>query len=506
VSELRPQEAAALASTVAPPLAVVTSPSVDGEPGADREPKSLPRGRTWILIVADMVAIAAALAITYSIAEAAASPSIIAPTWLTLLLAVLVLPVWVAIFTAYNLYERQNRSISLATFDEVGELFHALIAGSLVFLILSQVLRRVMEAEVFFPVEAAMFLAVALPLVLLTRGSVRSWLLPAIMQPRRTLIVGTGAVAQMVERKISAHPEYRLDLVGFVDEQPHGEGTAPLLGRPAELARLVDELEIDWVILAFSSASYEETLDLLRAARRPDVHLSIVPRFFEVFASNATIQEIEGMPIVNLPPMRLSRGIRLTKRVVDMTVAGLGLLLLSPLLALIAAAVKIDSRGPAFFRQERHGRGGSIFRIVKFRTMRVGAEGERGALAPLNEVSGALFKMKEDPRVTRVGGLLRRTSLDELPQLWNVLKGEMSLVGPRPFVVHESSQITGWASRRLDITPGITGLWQVLGRNDIPFDEMVKLDYIYVTNWSLFWDMKILCQTIPVVLSRRGAY
>jgi exopolysaccharide biosynthesis polyprenyl glycosylphosphotransferase len=494
MSEVRSQEAAVLSS---PPLAVV-APS--------QEPKSLPRGRTWILIVADMVAITAALAITYAVAEAVASPSIIAPTWLTLLLAAVVLPVWVAIFTAYNLYERQNRSISLATFDEVGELFHALIAGSLFFLILSQVLRRVMDAEVFFPVEAAMFLATALPLVLLTRGSVRSWLLPAIMQPRRTLIVGTGEVAQMVERKISAHPEYRLELVGFVDDQPHGDGTAPLVGRPADLSRLVDELEIDWVILAFSRASYEDTLELLRGARRPDVHLSIVPRFFEVFASNATIQELEGMPIVNLPPMRLSRGVRLTKRVVDMTVAGLGLLLLSPLLALIAVAVKLDSRGPVFFRQERHGRGGSIFRIVKFRTMRVGAEGERVALAPLNEISGALFKMKDDPRVTGVGGLLRRTSLDELPQLWNVLKGEMSLVGPRPFVVHESSQITGWASRRLDITPGITGLWQVLGRTDIPFDEMVKLDYIYVTNWSLFWDMKILCQTIPVVLSRRGAY
>jgi exopolysaccharide biosynthesis polyprenyl glycosylphosphotransferase len=212
------------------------------------------------------------------------------------------------------------------------------------------------------------------------------------------------------------------------------------------------------------------------------------------------------MPVVNLPPMRLSRCVRLTKRVVDMVVAGAGLVLLSPLLALVAAAVKLDSRGPVFFWQERHGRGGTIFRIVKFRTMRVGAEDERLALAPLNEITGALFKMKDDPRVTRVGRLLRRTSVDELPQLWNVVRGEMSLVGPRPFVVHESSQITGWASRRLDITPGMTGLWQVLGRTDIPFDEMVKLDYIYVTNWSLLWDLKILCQTIPVVLSRRGAY
>ena len=499
MSELRTNEAGTLASAPsAPPLSVVNA--------GIAEPRSLPRGRTWILIVADMVAMTLASAISYTVAELVASPAVIAPTGVTVAVAAAAIPIWIAIFTAYNLYERQNRSISLATFDEIGELFHALIAGSLFFLVLSQVLFRVADAEVVFPVEAAMFLATALPLVLLTRGSVRSWLLPAIMAPRRTLIVGTGDVARMVERKIGSHPEYRLELVGFVDEEPHGDGSAPLVGRPADLPRLVDELEIDWVILAFSKSSYEETLDLLRSARRPDVHLSIVPRFFEVFASNATIQELEGMPVVNLPPMRLSRGIRITKRVVDVVVSALGLLLLSPLLAAIAIAVKLDSRGPVFFRQERHGRGGSIFRIVKFRTMRVGAESERLALAPLNEISGALFKMKEDPRVTRVGRLLRRTSLDELPQLWNVLKGEMSLVGPRPFVVHESSQITGWASRRLDITPGITGLWQVLGRTDIPFDEMVKLDYIYVTNWSLLWDMKILFQTIPVVLSRRGAY
>jgi exopolysaccharide biosynthesis polyprenyl glycosylphosphotransferase len=259
-------------------------------------------------------------------------------------------------------------------------------------------------------------------------------------------------------------------------------------------------------VLAFSQSSYEDTLDLLRAARRPDVHLSIVPRFFEVFASNATIQELEGMPVVNLPPMRLSRSVRVLKRAFDVTAAGLGLLVLSPLLAVTAIAIKLDSRGPVFFRQERHGRGGSVFRIVKFRTMVDGAEAQRQALAKENEVDGALFKIKDDPRITRVGSFLRTTSIDELPQLWNVLKGEMSLVGPRPFVIHESSQITGWASRRLDLTPGITGLWQVLGRNDMPFEEMVKLDYIYVTNWSLWWDLKILGQTIPVVLGRKGAY
>jgi lipopolysaccharide/colanic/teichoic acid biosynthesis glycosyltransferase len=159
-----------------------------------------------------------------------------------------------------------------------------------------------------------------------------------------------------------------------------------------------------------------------------------------------------------------------------------------------------------FFRQARRGRRGSTFRIVKFRTMCDRAEDQRFELARLNQVDGPLFKIHADPRITRVGSVLRRYSLDELPQLWNVLRGEMSLVGPRPFVLHEASQITGWAERRLDITPGVTGLWQVSGRNDLPFEEMVRLDYVYVTNWSLWWDIKILLRTIPVVLARRGAY
>jgi lipopolysaccharide/colanic/teichoic acid biosynthesis glycosyltransferase len=180
---------------------------------------------------------------------------------------------------------------------------------------------------------------------------------------------------------------------------------------------------------------------------------------------------------------------------------------LSPVLLGVAVAIRLDSRGPVFYRQPRRGLRGSTFSIVKFRTMYVGAEQERAAVLHMNEVDGPLFKIKgKDPRVTRVGGFLRKTSLDEIPQLWNVVKGEMSLVGPRPFVIYEADQITGWARRRLDMTPGITGLWQVMGRNDIPFDEMTKLDYLYVTNWSIWWDMKILCQTIPVVLGKRGAY
>jgi lipopolysaccharide/colanic/teichoic acid biosynthesis glycosyltransferase len=180
------------------------------------------------------------------------------------------------------------------------------------------------------------------------------------------------------------------------------------------------------------------------------------------------------------------------------------LVLLAPFLSLMAIAIKLDSPGPVFFRQPRRGRQDHEFRIYKFRTMRSDAESLRDGLVTLNESDGPLFKIRDDPRVTRVGRFLRRWSMDEVPQLLNVVRGEMSLVGPRPFVVYEDDMIDGWARRRLDLTPGITGVWQVLGRNDIGYDEMVKLDYLYVTNWSLWWDIKLVLQTIPIVFGRRG--
>ena len=455
-------------------------------------------------MVADVVAVQLALVGMYLLAELIGPPAFIAPTWLLVALWAGVSLGWPVLFATYKLYEGESRAIAPASFDEVGKLFHALLAGSLVLLVIGQGFKKGFDYSVYTPLEALMFLAIALVLIPTFRGILRTWVLPAVMAPRRTIIVGAGPVGQLVRRKIHAHPEYGLDLVGFVDDREH----ELRLGSVNELTRLVDEREIDWVVIADSDAPYDETLALLRGVRRPDVHLSIVPTYFELFASNATIEDIEGMPVVSLPPLRLSRTVRALKRGVDIVASGLGLLVLSPLLVGCAIAIKLDSKGPVFFRQRRHGRGGTEFRIFKFRTMVQDAEAQRFALAAQNDMEGGgpLFKLHEDPRVTRVGRFLRKSSIDELPQLINVLKGEMSLVGPRPFVVHESEQITGWAGRRLETTPGITGLWQVLGRNDIPFEEMVKLDYIYVTNWSLWWDIKILCQTIPVVLARRGAY
>jgi exopolysaccharide biosynthesis polyprenyl glycosylphosphotransferase len=468
----------------------------------------LRRGRTWTLAAADTVALVAAYAVAYAVAaNIAPKAPVSAPGWFLALVAATAPIVWAGVFTAYHLYENDSLKISVSSFDEVRDLFHAILAGSLGYLILSQAVRVFFGWWIYAPAEAVLFLSAALVTVPVMRGSIRSWVFPRLMRPRRTLIVGSGEEARLVFRKLKTHPEYGLEVVGFLDGETAEPLPGPVLGIPADVARVVDDHDIDRVLLASSVGSHEEALDLVRTVRRPDVQVSIVPRYFEIFTSHAILDDVEGMPLVTLPPMRLGRSARLLKRTVDVAVSGTALLLLSPLLGAIAVAIRLDSKGRALYRQPRRGRLGSTFEIVKFRTMFVGAEQRRSEVLHMNEVDGPLFKIKgKDPRVTRIGSFLRRTSLDELPQLWNVLKGEMSLVGPRPFVLYEADRITGWASRRLDMTPGITGLWQVLGRNDIPFEEMTKLDYLYVTNWSLWWDLKILCQTIPVVLGRRGAY
>jgi exopolysaccharide biosynthesis polyprenyl glycosylphosphotransferase len=471
----------------------------------------LQRGKTRMLAAGDGAVLVLAYALSFAVAEAIGPlPAVSAPPLALALLGLVAVPVWLAIFTAYHLYENDSLRISVASFDEVRDVFHAMVAGSLAFLILSQGLRFAFGWWVYEPVEAALFCTAALLLVPVARGTLRSWVFPRVMEARRALIVGTGDEALLVYRKLQGHPEYGVEVVGFLGDSDN-DGVdripAPVLGAPHEIGRIIDAFEVDRVVLTASIASHDEMLDLIRNLRIPEVQISIVPRYSEIFTSSATLDDVEGMPVVTLPQLRLGRSSRLLKRTVDLVVSSLALVVLAPVLAAAAIAIRLDSPGPAIYRQPRRGRNGSTFSIAKFRTMSVGAEQRRSEVLFLNDVDGPLFKIKQgDPRVTRVGGFLRKTSLDELPQLWNVLRGDMSLVGPRPFVTHEADQITGWAERRLDMTPGITGLWQVLGRNDIPFEEMCKLDYLYVTNWSLWWDLKILCQTIPTVLMGRGAY
>ena len=230
---------------------------------------------------------------------------------------------------------------------------------------------------------------------------------------------------------------------------------------------------------------------------------------FEVLGTNAQLRTIEGLPLVGLPIPRLSASSRILKRSFDLAGATAGLVLLVPLFAIAALCIKVESRGPVFFRQVRMGEGGRTFRVFKFRTMINDADSRKAEFAHMNMHLGhdpRMFKVPNDPRVTRGGTFLRRWRIDELPQLFNVLRGEMSLVGPRPLILDEDQYVERWARRRLNLKPGITGLWQVLGASDIPFDEMTKLDYLYVTNWSLREDLRLIMLTLPALARARAAY
>ena len=263
------------------------------------------------------------------------------------------------------------------------------------------------------------------------------------------------------------------------------------------------------MIIAFSNESHSDILDVIRSLKDLEVQIDIVPRLFEIVGPRLNINSVEGLPIVSIPPLRLPRSSRLIKRGLDLTLAAIGLILCAPVMALVALLIKLDSSGPVLFTQVRMGANDRTFRIFKFRTMCNDADLQKPALNHLNKHANGdsrMFKIPGDPRVTKVGRALRRFSLDELPQLVNVIKGDMSLVGPRPLVLDEDEFVASWARRRLSLRPGMTGIWQILGRTDIPFDEMVKLDYLYVTNWTLAGDLKILTRTLPAIVRPQDAY
>ena len=274
------------------------------------------------------------------------------------------------------------------------------------------------------------------------------------------------------------------------------------MAMPQLLRRVVRDLGVHRIIIAPSTTDTTGVVNLIRTAKAVGVRVSVLPRMFEVVGSAVEFDDVDGMTMLGVRRFGLSRSSRLLKRAFDIVLTGAGLIVIGPLLAMIAVAIRLESRGPVFFRQVRVGRDGEHFRIFKFRSMVADAEAQKDSLRALNEAGDGLFKLTRDPRVTRVGSFLRRTSLDELPQLLNVMRGEMSLVGPRPLVVDEDAQVIGLDRSRLHLTPGMTGPWQILGSR-VPMQEMVGLDYLYVANWSLWLDLKVMLRTVRHV-ARRG--
>ncbi len=419
------------------------------------------------------------------------------------------LPVYVLCFGLYGLYRRERRRLFATSFPDLMYLVHALAAAGILTMAVSHLLRHFgllpalsLTGATLISVPALVCVPAARmveSLVIRRRGIIRS----------RVVILGSGTVADAVVRRLAAFED--LKLLGCVDDPADfgdgGRGTSSvgLLGPIHELPAICERLDADRVIVAFSPTATPDLTDTLRLLP-PKIQVSVVPRLFDLVTWRSTVDELHGLPVMDVAPPVLGSMSRATKRAIDLTVSLGAVVIALPLWVAIAVAVKLTSPGPVFFRQLRSGRRGRPFEIYKFRTMRIGADEEKAALWSANEVDGPLFKIKEDPRVTRIGRFLRATSLDEFPQLFNVIKGDMSLVGPRPFVVPESSRIDGWAARRFDVRPGMTGLWQVSGRNDLPFDELRRLDYAYVASWSPWWDLKIVWQTPGCILRRRGAY
>jgi exopolysaccharide biosynthesis polyprenyl glycosylphosphotransferase len=264
--------------------------------------------------------------------------------------------------------------------------------------------------------------------------------------------------------------------------------------------------QIDEVIIALPAAFHREVLAVRDHCQRSGLRFKLVPDRYELSLNRVELDAINGIPLLSVRDTAIHGWNLLLKRALDVMIAGTALLLLAPLLGLIALAIRLDSPGPILFRQRRVGRGETTFDLLKFRSMHQNAERVVHELMAINEATGPLFKSRRDPRVTRVGRVLRRWSLDELPQLWNVLRGEMSLVGPRPPLPREVAQYEPYHRRRLTVAPGLTGLWQVSGRSELSFDEMVEMDIYYIENWSLGLDLRILLRTIPAVFRGRGAY
>jgi exopolysaccharide biosynthesis polyprenyl glycosylphosphotransferase len=328
------------------------------------------------------------------------------------------------------------------------------------------------------------------------------------LSPERLLMLGTADEYRRVESRLSKSHSIGAQLVGRIALE-RGDRAHPLpLGPVEDLDFMLRAKRVERVLIGASDRPADEQLETIRLVKALGVKVSVLPRLFEVVGSSMEFDDVDGITMLGLRRYGLSRTSWYVKRAFDLIVAGTTLVVVAPVIAGIAAAIRLTSPGPALFRQIRVGRCGEHFMMLKFRTMYEGSDALKHDLRVSYNGDGdgdGLFKLVEDPRVTPVGRFLRRTSLDELPQLFNVVKGDMSLVGPRPLIEEEDQKISGWQHRRRESTPGMTGVWQLLGSTRVPLQDMVKMDYLYRANWSLWLDMKVLLRTLAHVVWRRNA-
>jgi exopolysaccharide biosynthesis polyprenyl glycosylphosphotransferase len=334
---------------------------------------------------------------------------------------------------------------------------------------------------------------------------------------KNVLVVGATDQATRIMQAIVETPSLGLHLAGYIDDETRfsewimplryrNGDTVPHLGSFEKIAALTTQLKIEEIVVALPANMHQTVNEVINLCHDNDIEFTLVPDIFELQINALDLQQLNGVPLIGIKDNRLTGWNYFVKRVVDFSLALFLMIVAAIPMLLIALAIKIESPGPIIFRQTRVGRTGRLFTFYKFRSMVNDADAKFTELLKYNETGGATFKMVNDPRLTKVGWFIRRCSLDELPQIFNILSGHMSFVGPRPGLEREVEKYQEWHHRRLEVTPGLTGLWQVSGRSKLTFDEMVRLDIYYAENWSLALDLKILLRTIPAVLKREGAY
>jgi exopolysaccharide biosynthesis polyprenyl glycosylphosphotransferase len=445
-----------------------------------------------MLLLADTLAIAGAFVLTISLSSRS-----LQLTWAS----AAALPILLVGAKSSGLYDRDDALLRKTTLEEAPKLFQvatlcALVAWLAGGLLVSGTLDR----------HQALFLWLALAALLVLMRTFARAIALRIAPVERCLFIGDADAAETIRSKLADHGGIRASMVAHVDLDKIGRWStdAHSASKVAEVRELARSLDVQRAIVAPRSADAGEVLDLVRTLKAVGVRVSILPRLLEVVGSTVEFDDLHGITVMGVKRFELTRSSATVKRVFDLVWTSIGLLAMAPVMIVAAVAIRLDSPGPVFFRQQRVGRYGKRFEILKFRTMVEDAEALKASLRDRNEAQGGMFKIADDPRVTRVGRILRKTALDELPQLLNILKGEMSLVGPRPLVLEEDMRVQGWHRRRLELTPGMTGPWQILGPTRVPLREMVALDYLYVANWSLWTDMKIILRTVSYVISCRG--
>lgn len=325
----------------------------------------------------------------------------------------------------------------------------------------------------------------------------------------RLLVVGSGRLGKLVMQHIAANPNLGYAIVGFLhdlNEPPGDFGRFKMLGTIEDIGPVIRSMQIDEVIIALPAQMHQQAIRSVKLCERLGTSFKLIPDLYELNLSRIDMDAIEGIPLINIKQVSLNIWQGFITRLIDITVSASVLILGLPLWIFLALAIALSSPGPIIYKQTRIGLNGRAFQIYKFRSMYKDADQRLAQLLSQNEARGPLFKMKNDPRITPIGKFLRGTSLDEIPQFINILKGDMSLVGPRPALPREVAQYEEWQKGRLAIKPGLTGLWQVRGRSNLTFDEGVLMDLYYIENWSLRLYIQILLRTIPAVLFSRGAY